>query len=151
MTQLEIALKIVLANTYVMYAKAQSYHWNVEGMFFAMFHEFFGDIYSELQTPIDDLAERMRTIDAYAPMSLADILNTSTLPEDTIRPVSVTDMLMKLLSANTEVTASLNKAFELAEVDNNQGLMDLLAGRLDAHAKHGWMIKASLKNIGVQQ
>lgn len=145
MTQLEIALKIALANTYVMYAKAQSYHWNVEGMFFSMFHDFFGDIYNELHDPIDDLAERIRSLDGYAPISLMDILNAGTVPEDQGRPESVRVMITNLIATNNEVIVSLNKAFEFAELDKNQGVMDILAARLDAHSKHGWMLRASNK------
>lgn len=148
MTELQIALKIALANTYVMGFKAQSYHWNVEGMFFPMFHDFFGDIYNELSTPVDDIAERIRTIDGYAPISIADILTAATVMEDVARPASTQMMLMGLESCNQEVINSLTKAFTLAEQENNQGLMDLLASRLDAHSKHAWMIKSTLKSIG---
>ena len=148
MTELQIALKIVLANTYLMGFKAQSYHWNVEGMFFPMFHDFFGDIYNELSTPVDDVAERIRTVYGYAPISIADLLTAATVMEDVARPVSVQMMLMSLEGCNQEVINSLNKAFTLAEQENNQGLMDVLAGRLDAHAKHAWMIRSTLKSIG---
>lgn len=145
MTQLEIALKIALANTYVMYAKAQSYHWNVEGMFFSMFHDFFGEIYNELHGPIDDLAERIRTLNGYAPISLMDVLNAGTVPEDSLRPESASQMITNLIATNDEVINSLNKAFEFAQQEKNQGVMDILAARLDAHAKHGWMLRASNK------
>jgi starvation-inducible DNA-binding protein len=148
MTELQIALKIALANTYLMGFKAQSYHWNVEGMFFPMFHDFFGDIYNELSTPIDDIAERIRTIYGYAPISIADLLTAATVMEDVARPVSAQMMLMSLEGCNQEVIDSLNKAFTLAEQEKNQGLMDVLASRLDAHAKHAWMIRSTLKSIG---
>lgn len=148
MTELQIALKIALANTYLMGFKAQSYHWNVEGMFFPMFHEFFGDIYNELSTPVDDIAERIRTIDGYAPISIADLLTAATVMEDMAKPTSVQMMLANLEGCNQEVIGSLNKAFSLAEQQNNQGLMDVLAGRLDAHAKHAWMIRSTLKSLG---
>lgn len=148
MTELQIALKIALANTYLMGFKAQSYHWNVEGMFFPMFHDFFGDIYNELSTPVDDIAERIRTVYGYAPISIADILTAATVMEDVAKPISVQVMLTNLEGCNQEVIISLNKAFTLAEQENNQGLMDLLAGRLDAHAKHAWMIRSTLKSLG---
>ena len=148
MTELQIALKIALANTFMMKFKAQSYHWNVEGMFFPMFHDFFGDIYNELSSPVDDIAERIRTIYGYAPISIADLISASTVVEDVARPVSIQMMLMGLESCNQEVVSSLNKAFSLAEQENNQGLLDVLAGRLDAHAKHAWMLRSTLKSIG---
>lgn len=145
MNELQAALTLALANTYVMAFKAQSYHWNVEGMFFPMFHDLFGEIYNGLTTPIDDLAERIRTIDGYAPISITSLLRYATLREDDVKPDRASTMVYNLLGACAETSASLNKAFALAEAQNNQGLMDVLAGQLDAHSKHAWMLKSILK------
>jgi len=65
MDELSAALKIVLSNTFVMYQKAQIYHWNVEGPMFAQYHDFFADIYGELLPAIDIAAEQMRALDTY--------------------------------------------------------------------------------------
>lgn len=148
MNELQVALTLALANTYVMSFKAQTYHWNVEGMFFPMFHDFFGELYEELYGSVDDLAERIRTLDGYAPVSIASLLRFATVREDDVKPDNVSAMVSNLLVACEETSASLNKAFALAEAQNNQGLMDLIAGRLDAHAKHHWMLKSILKSAG---
>lgn len=145
MNELQIALNIVLANTYVMSFKAQSYHWNVEGMLFPMFHDFFGDLYGELYGSVDTLAERIRTLDGYAPVSMMGLLRYATVREDDVKPNSASAMVSNLLADCAETTTSLNKAFALAEDQNNQGLMDILASRLDALAKHSWMLKSILK------
>ena len=142
MDELSAALKIVLSNTFVMYQKAQIYHWNVEGPMFAQYHDFFADIYGELLPAIDIAAEQMRALDTYAPFSILDMVDSSTIKEDHTHTNKVSQMLNNLLRDNEEVIKSLDKAFSLAEQENKQGLLDFLAGRLDAHAKHNWMIKA---------
>ena len=142
MDELSAALKIVLSNTFVMYQKAQIYHWNVEGPMFAQYHDFFADIYGELLPAIDIAAEQMRALDTYAPFSILDMVDSSTIKEDRSHINKVSQMLNNLLRDNEEVIKSLDKAFSLAEQENKQGLLDFLAGRLDAHAKHNWMIKA---------
>ena len=142
MNELSAALKIVLSNTFVMYQKAQIYHWNVEGPMFAQYHDFFADIYGELLPAIDIAAEQMRALDTYAPFSILDMVDSSTIKEDHAHTNKVSQMLNNLLRDNEEVIKSLDKAFSLAEQENKQGLLDFLAGRLDAHAKHNWMIKA---------
>ena len=38
MEQLTAALHIALANTFVMYFKTHSYHWNIEGPDFTQYH-----------------------------------------------------------------------------------------------------------------
>ena len=142
MNELSAALKIVLSNTFVMYQKAQIYHWNVEGPMFAQYHDFFADIYGELLPAIDIAAEQMRALDTYAPFSILDMVDSSTIKEDHAHTNKVSQMLNNLLRDNEEVIKSLDKAFSLAEQENKQGLLDFLAGRLDAHAKHNWLIKA---------
>lgn len=142
MNELSAALKIVLSNTFLMYQKAQIYHWNVEGPMFAQYHEFFADIYEELLPAIDIAAEQMRALDTYAPFNILDMIHSGTIEEDPAHIIKVSQMLNNLLRDNEEVIKSLDKAFSLAEQENKQGLLDFLAGRLDAHAKHNWMIKA---------
>lgn len=150
MNELSAALKIALANTFVMYFKAHSYHWNVEGSDFSEYHSFFGDLYDELYDAIDPIAERIRTLDVYAPVSLVDLLAAATIAEDTTAPVTGRAMMSSLAQSNAEVIGSLNKSFEYAQASNNQGVMNYIADRLDMHAKHGWMIRSFLKNNGAQ-
>ena len=146
MNELQAALKIALANTFAMYFKTHSYHWNVEGIMFSQYHDFFGDLYDELYGAVDPIAEHIRAIDGYAPMSVMDMLSAATVQEDFMRPVLIADMLQNLLAANSATVESLNKAFMLAS--GNNGLQNFLADRLDVHAKHAWQLKSSLKNIG---
>ena len=94
MNELQAALKIALANSFVSYFRAQSYHWNYEGSNFSEMHDFFGGVYEEIYSSIDDLAERIRIIDDYAPSNLSNLLASSTI-DDKIIPLSV-DMLKNL-------------------------------------------------------
>ena len=148
MNELAAAMHIVLSNTYVMAFKSSSYHWNVEGMFFPQFHDFFGDLYEELHGAIDPIAEQMRAIEAYGPSSLAEVLRNTTCTEDTFRRSGVRDMIDSLLNANMSTVESLNAAFTMAEQQGNQGLMDFISGRLDTHAKHKWMLTSVSKSVG---
>ena len=50
MNKLTAAMRIVLANVFIMYFKAHAAHWNVEGPMFSQYHEFFGDLYDEFKT-----------------------------------------------------------------------------------------------------
>lgn len=146
MEQLIIATKIALANTFIMYFKALGAHWNVEGKNFSQYHEFFGDLYAELLGAVDATAEQIRALDAYAPNTLDEMYSFKTIPSDAVVPGSAQQHFNSLLMANTYVTDALNKVFELATAQNNQGLADFAAGRLDTHAKHGWMIRSHTKS-----
>jgi starvation-inducible DNA-binding protein len=145
MDHLIAALNIAHANTFVMYFKAHSYHWNVEGIEFAQHHSFFNDLYDDLHDATDPLAERIRTLNQYAPISLSEVLTHTTIDEDAHKPSTARDMFSNLIVANNEVVDSLNKVLELATKENKQGIVNFVADRLDVHAKHGWMLRAHLK------
>ena len=148
MDELKLALKILLADTFVMYFKAHSYHWNVEGIEFSQYHDFFGDLYEEVYGSIDTTAEELRALDEYAPMSISEMYDFKTIEEDTTRPILLVDMLTNLQTANNAIISNLNKLFALATEQNEQGVADFAAGRIDIHKKHGWMLRSSLKKIG---
>ena len=147
MDELQSALKICLGNTFVMYFQAHSYHWNVEGINFPQYHGFFGDLYEELFGAVDPIAEEIRALDAYAPISLTQLYKYATIEEDVVMPTDLHSRIQRLLDSNQIVLDSLNKTFELATTANKQGLADFVAGRIDIHNKHGWMLKASLKGL----
>jgi len=148
MNELITAIRLALGNTFFMYYKAHAYHWNIEGIEFSQYHDFFGDLYEELYGAVDPTSENLRKLDAYAPISIMELYNYKTIQEDSVMPVLLVNMLSNLLVANTETYNAFNKVFDLATTAKEQGLADFAATRMDAHRKHGWMLKASLKKIG---
>lgn len=139
------SMKSVLVNTFDMYFKAHGMHWNIEGINFSELHSFFGDIYEELHDAVDTAAEQIRALDSYVEYGCKEFCNIGSVPSSNIFGNKPKEMLSDLLMANTIVVSSLNQAFKNAQQENNQGLMDFLAGRLDVHAKHAWMIKSLMK------
>ena len=137
--------KEVLANTFVLYMKAHGYHWNVVGPDFPQLHDFFGDLYNELHGAIDDLAEHIRQLDAFAPGTMKRLLEVATLEEDDKVPAPAT-MITNLLEANEKVLDTVTEAYKLAEEEKMFGYSNFLQDRISAHAKHRWMLKSiSLK------
>ena len=145
MDELKIAIRVLMANTYVLYFKAHSFHWNVEGIHFTQYHDFLGNLYDDIHDSIDPIAEFLRKLDDYAPNSLDEMFKYKTLNEETTKPSDVREMLLKLLADNEEVIACLNKVFTLATSANKQGIADFVASRIDAHDKHSWFLRASTK------
>jgi len=144
MTELQSSLNVLMANVFVMYFKAHSFHWNVGGVEFSQYHEFFGDLYEDIYDSVDPIAENLRKLNAYAPKSISEMYDNKTLLEENGIP-DLRGMLNALLSANDQVLYSLNKVFSLAQKENKQGLCNFIADRIDTHEKHGWQLRASLK------
>jgi starvation-inducible DNA-binding protein len=142
--ELIVALKKVLADTFVMYYKAQSYHWNVEGSNFPQYHSFLNDLYEEIFCAVDIIAEHIRQIDGYTPTSLTELKSYSMISEDE-DVVSAMSMMNRLLDANNLVLASLMMAYQAAEQATEIGLSNFLQDRVAAHQKHGWMLKSITK------
>ena len=140
------SLKILLATEYAFSLKSQQFHWNVEGPDFAQLHEFFGNLYEEVYSnSIDRTAEYIRTLDDYAPGSYERFSELTVIKGQTKIPRARL-MIEELLANNGQLLDLLNETFAVAEQENQQGIANFIAERLDAHQKHGWMLKSFLKD-----
>jgi starvation-inducible DNA-binding protein len=142
MEALEEKMKVVLADTFAMYLKAHMFHWNVTGPNFNELHAFFGGIYEELWAAVDLIAEQIRTLDAYAPGSFERFGQLATVKDELSSAMA---MISRLKDDNDKVMESLKAAFLEAEKEKVYGLANFLQDRIDIHAKHGWMLKATMK------
>ena len=137
------ALGSVLADTFKMYMKAHKHHFNVTGVGFPYYHEFFGDIYQDVYGALDPTSENIRKLgemvqfDAEWMLVNSDIKNRIT--------INAHAMCQDLYDANEVVLNSLNLAFTIADNSNEQGIANFLADRIDQHQKHRWMLKSSMK------
>ena len=133
-----------LADTFVMYLKAQSFHWNVEGADFYEYHGLFGTIYNEVYGAVDPMAEQIRALDGYAAGTLVRFQSLTSIKE-TVTVPPARDMLHDLQTANAKVMETIKTVQQHAERQGEIGLSNFLQDRYDAHAKHAWMIRATLK------
>lgn len=136
--------KIAFCSEFSFYLKAHFFHWNIEGPDFYQYHELFGKIYEEVQGSIDDFAEKIRSLDTYMPGSYSRFSVLSQI-EDETEILSGTEMVQELLKDNEKMKVIFTKLFKLSESLNQHGFSDFIAARIDAHDKHGWMLRATLK------
>jgi starvation-inducible DNA-binding protein len=54
-------------------------------------------------------------------------------------------MIEELLTDNETMISLLNQTFASAEEENQEGIANFIAERIDAHAKHGWMLRSFTK------
>lgn len=137
-------LKTLLATSYAFVIKAQNFHWNVEGPDFPQYHKFLGDLYSEVyDNAIDQTAEYVRVLGSYTPGSITRFAELSLIADQTKIPRAEL-MIAELFEDNAKIINMWKQAFTLAEEANEQGIADFIAGRIDAHGKHGWMLRSIL-------
>jgi len=140
------SLKILLATEYAFSLKAQLFHWNVEGPDFAQLHEFFGNLYEEVyNNSIDKTAEYIRALGDYAPGSYERFSELTIIKGQTKIPRARL-MIEELLANNNQLLDLLNETFATAEQENQQGIANFIAERIDAQQKHAWMLRSFLKD-----
>jgi starvation-inducible DNA-binding protein len=144
MDALQQALKIAFASEYAFYLKAHYFHWNVEGADFYQYHKLFGKIYEEVYSSIDDFAENIRKTGAYTPGSFTRFSVLSLIDDETaVLPAPA--MIAELLADSDKMAEMFRIVFQASEELGEHGLSDFLAGRQDAHRKHSWMLRSTLK------
>ncbi len=142
MEELHNALKIVLADTFTMYLKTHSFHWNVIGPNFSEYHAFFGNLYEELHGAVDTIAEQIRAVNSFAPSSLDRIKELTRIEESDTIPTAER-MFQILINDNNIILDALKQAYDLADKESELGLANFLQDRMDIHKKHGWMLRAT--------
>ena len=144
MSALTNDLKTFLADSVTMYFVAHGYHWNVEGQDFSQYHALFADIYEDVYSSIDIIAEDLRKLDEYAPFTLSKFIDLRTVESVEVAP-NPKAMAKALLKVNEGVLVTIGKAFASATKANEQGIANFLAEREDMHKKWQWQLTASTK------
>jgi starvation-inducible DNA-binding protein len=145
MTKLINSLKVLMSDVVTMYFVAHGYHWNVEGQDFSQYHALFEDIYSDVYSSIDPIAENLRKLDAYAPFTLSKFTELRTVESAEVK-AEPRAMAKALIKVNDGVLESLKSTFKIANEDaNEQGIANFIAERIDMHQKWAWQLKASTK------
>jgi len=144
MEALQKAAKIAFASEFTFYLKAHFFHWNVEGINFRELHDLFGTIYEEVYGSIDDFAEKIRALGAYAPGSNSRFSMLSRIEDETdVLPAE--QMVVELLQDSDNMVKILKRVYDIAEAAGEHGFSNFLAERMDAHRKHSWQLSATAK------
>lgn len=141
--ELKKAAKIAFASEFSFYLKAHNFHWNVTGVNFQQLHSLFGSIYEEVYGSIDDFAEKIRSLDTFMPGSYTRFSMLSAIDEETGIPPAES-MISILLGDSDKMVKIMKMVFDLSEQAGEHGFSDFIAGRMDAHRKHSWMLRSSL-------
>jgi starvation-inducible DNA-binding protein len=144
MDELVQQTKVVLASTFAFYLKAHNFHWNVEGPNFPQYHELFKGVYEDAWGAVDEIAEHIRALDAYAPGSMSRFSSLSVVDEQLNIP-EAKKMVIELEQDNKIIINVLTKAQQLAERNGKIGLADFFQGRIGIHEKQGWQLRATGK------
>lgn len=137
-------LRLVLADTYVLYVKTQNFHWNLIDPRFYPLHKMLEEQYEKLAEAVDQVAERIRALGAISPGSLKEFLNLTSLKEsDGI--LSGDSMLKDLLKDHETVIKALRKGIHEANSLGDDGTGDLLIELIRDHEKTAWILRSHVE------
>ena len=136
-------LSRVLADSYTLYLKTHSYHWNVVGPMFHSLHAMFMEQYTELSLAVDEIAERIRAIGELAPGTYREFAALASVVEDTDHP-DAQEMIRRLIEGHETTARTIRGLLPVAEEAPDQVSTDLLTRRLDVHEKTAWMLRSLL-------
>ncbi len=137
-------LSKLLASTYTLYIKTHNYHWNVTGPMFSSLHLLFETQYTELAAAVDEIAERIRAVGAFAPASCTAFAKLSSVEEENGHPDAI-QMVRNLAADQKTIGEVAQKVIESAEADGDQPSVDLAIRRQEIHAKNAWMLLSHLE------
>jgi starvation-inducible DNA-binding protein len=142
--QIAAGLGALLADTYTLYLKTHSFHWNVEGPMFNTLHDMFMTQYTELWGALDLIAERIRALGFPAPGTYHEFGKLTSI-EETVGVPEAMEMVRLLVKGHEAVARTARKAFPSAEKGGDEATADLLTQRLQVHEKTAWMLRSLLQ------
>lgn len=136
------ALRKLLASTYALYLKTHGYHWNVEGPHFQQLHDQFMTQYTELWTAVDEIAERVRALGEYAPVSYSDMAKLAIVDEETSVP-DWKQMVTNLATGHESLARLSREVLHIADDVGDDATADVVSPRVTIHEKTAWMLRAT--------
>src|SRR5436190_13368980 len=134
-----------LADEFLLYLKTRNAHWNIEGSDFHTMHKFFEEQYEQLDEIMDEVAERIRMLDHYAPATVKSYLELTHLTEQSGEKNDSAGFINGLLGDHESIIIRLRENINLfANKLNDHGTSDFITGLMETHEKMAWMLRAHL-------
>lgn len=134
-------LKHLLADSYTLYLQTHNFHWNVTGPLFRQLHLMFEEHYTELATAVDDIAERIRTLDVHAPGTYKAFVELSSIKE--VEGVPAAEEMIDILTHGHEaVVHTCRSVLKTAQSADDESTVALVSDRMRVHEKTAWMLRA---------
>ncbi|KJY67275.1 Dps family protein [Vibrio nigripulchritudo] len=138
------ALNTLLANYQVLYMNSRGYHWNIKGHAFFELHEKFEEIYTDLQTKVDEIAERILTLGHTPLHSFTEYLEVSTIAEHT-QAFDGKSTMKGLVKGFSQLISQQRDILGLAGEAEDEGTAAQMSDYIREQEKLVWMLNAWLQ------
>ena len=135
-------LNNLLANYHIHYQKLRGCHWNVKGKSFFSLHAKFEELYTEMLTAIDELAERILSLGKPPISTFNDYIKRSTLKEINTIGMKETDMVKALIEDMMGLIEMEREILDATEKAGDDGTNDMVNRIMQFKEKIVWMLRA---------
>lgn len=137
-------LNDLLANYQIFYQNLRGFHWNVTGKEFFELHLKFEELYNDAILKIDEIAERILTLEDTPLHAFSDYLSVSKIKE--AKGVSNGIKGVEITVSNFSVLISKERnILTLAANANDEGTVSLMSDYIVQTEKTIWMLRSYLK------
>ena len=138
-------LNQLLADYHIYYQKLRNFHWNILGKNFFVLHEKFEEMYTDARIKIDEIAERILTLQYHPVSKYSKYLIMSSISEES--PIQTdSQMVYLLLEDHKKLLTQMSIVINKAENAEDEGTLDLMSGYISGIEKTSWMLNAWSKN-----
>ena len=133
----------VFNDNFIAYYRSHVAHVNILGRNFASDHALLNGIYDELQDQIDTIAELLRSLDAFMPSDLMDVIKGASVSTFSMEG-SADEMLAEVRGDLEQLKHCTQELMTIAEEEGHQEIANYAQDRILSLAKHIWMLNATL-------
>ena len=134
----------LLADYQVFYQILRGLHWNIKGKEFFELHTKFEEFYDDAVVKVDEIAERILTLEGEPLHTFSDYLKTSKIKEKK----GITNGVegVKLIVKNFSIIIAKERAImDMAGDANDEGTSSLMSDYISETEKTVWMLNAYLQ------
>ncbi|BAX80726.1 MAG: Dps family protein [Labilibaculum antarcticum] len=137
-------LQILLANYQVYYQNLRNFHWNVGGKEFFELHAKFEELYVDASDKVDEVAERILTLEGHPLGNFSDYVAISTIQEANSNCAG-TDMVQQIIQSHNVLIEKVKEVIVEANENGDEGTLDILPAYVSYFEKLNWMFRAYLR------
>ncbi len=137
-------LNQLLADYEIFYQNLRGLHWNIKGKEFFELHTKFEELYNDAFIKIDEIAERILTLEGEPLHTYTDYLKISTIKEEKSVTNGVKGVEIIVENFSTIITLE-RKILELAGEANDEGTVSLMSDYITQTEKTLWMLNSYLQ------
>lgn len=141
--ELAADLNNLLANFQIYYQNLRGIHWNIKGKRFFDLHVKFEELYTDANTKVDLIAERVLTLGETPLHTFKDYIESAQVPVG--KHISQDEKAVTLIVDSLSVLLKIERAIlEKSDDANDEGTNSMMSDFITEQEKTVWMMKAWL-------